>query len=35
MIVMAYRQRWRWRIIADQMPGGLLAPHRLARTVKD
>jgi hypothetical protein len=31
MIIMAYRKRWRWRINADQRPGGLLAPHRPAR----
>jgi hypothetical protein len=28
MIIMAYRQRWRWRIIADQTLGGLLTPRR-------
>lgn len=27
MIIMAYRQRWRWCIIADQILGGLLAPR--------
>jgi hypothetical protein len=28
MIIMAYRQYRRRRIIADQRLGGLLAPHR-------
>ncbi len=27
---MARRKRWRWRITADQRPGGLLAPRRLS-----
>jgi hypothetical protein len=32
MIIMAYRKRWRWRITADQRPGGLLAPLYRFRT---
>ena len=32
MIIMAYRQYRRWRIIADQRLGGLLAPRRRRET---